>query len=154
MAEGSYGLAKDRKVHSKLVNHSSMDWGFPVRDTEWAFLANYLWSERVGVGRFPFPRSTACQLRAQYHAFIVVHLWLSKKKCTDVEQNGIFDGNGMKLFYSSFLTSLGRFNNYFPRSCSVNATNKFIHAVTKRVGTWDRNQVARHAWIVELDKLK
>ena len=42
-----------------------------------------------------------------------------------------------------FLTSLGRFNNYFPRSCSVNATNKFIHAVTKRVVTWDRTKFMR-----------
>ena len=25
MAEGSYGLAKDRKVNSKLINHSYMD---------------------------------------------------------------------------------------------------------------------------------
>lgn len=59
MAEGSYGLAKDGKVHSKLINHSSMVEGFPVRDTEFFFcsgrLANYLWSERVAEGRFPFP---------------------------------------------------------------------------------------------------
>lgn len=42
MAEGSYGLAKDRKVHSKLINHSSMVEGLPVRDTEFFFVVFFL----------------------------------------------------------------------------------------------------------------